>query len=235
MGSGDPSGLQNRRELALLALVSSTLTRFRQHCMSSFDCAPQEKGKPMAENADCSTDLQTSGGFRIEITPVGLTVEKAAETQTLWIYLIYAVIFCYFFYALVSVGRPASFLLLLPLAVGVIQYWFVGIHNLRCTRENIEVIDVIRGRTRRVRSYPRDSVKGIRYGGVSFSMYSSICGLILEVEGKPVKTLYGLKCVEAKKILDELQRLGFNVCHDPAMPMMVEMEQSRRKSWLGFP
>src|SRR5260370_14560415 len=29
-GSGDPSGLQNRRELALLALVSSTLTRFRQ-------------------------------------------------------------------------------------------------------------------------------------------------------------------------------------------------------------
>jgi hypothetical protein len=29
MGSGDPSGLQNRRELAWLALVSSTLTRFR--------------------------------------------------------------------------------------------------------------------------------------------------------------------------------------------------------------
>ena len=32
MGSGDPSGLQNRRELASLALVSSTLTRFRQSC-----------------------------------------------------------------------------------------------------------------------------------------------------------------------------------------------------------
>ena len=31
-GSGDPSGLQNRRELASLALVSSTLTRFRQFC-----------------------------------------------------------------------------------------------------------------------------------------------------------------------------------------------------------
>jgi len=35
MGSGDPSGLQNRRELASLALVSSTLTRFRQ-TLSSF-------------------------------------------------------------------------------------------------------------------------------------------------------------------------------------------------------
>ena len=33
MGSGDPSGLQNRRELASLALVSSTLTRFRQKFM----------------------------------------------------------------------------------------------------------------------------------------------------------------------------------------------------------
>jgi hypothetical protein len=36
MGSGDPSGLQNRRELALLALVSSTLTRFRQKTLVSF-------------------------------------------------------------------------------------------------------------------------------------------------------------------------------------------------------
>ena len=35
MGSGDPSGLQNRRELASLALVSSTLTRFRQFCFTS--------------------------------------------------------------------------------------------------------------------------------------------------------------------------------------------------------
>jgi hypothetical protein len=36
MGSGDPSGLQNRRELALLALVSSTLTRFRQRYSQGF-------------------------------------------------------------------------------------------------------------------------------------------------------------------------------------------------------
>jgi hypothetical protein len=42
MGSGDPSGLQNRRELASLALVSSTLTRFRQSALSSraFECVP---------------------------------------------------------------------------------------------------------------------------------------------------------------------------------------------------
>src|SRR5215831_9989319 len=37
MGSGDPSGLQNRRELASLALVSSTLTRFRHICFQWFE------------------------------------------------------------------------------------------------------------------------------------------------------------------------------------------------------
>jgi hypothetical protein len=40
MGSGDPSGLQNRRELALLALVSSTLTRFRQMIGLSWASVP---------------------------------------------------------------------------------------------------------------------------------------------------------------------------------------------------
>src|SRR6185437_16519428 len=45
MGSGDPSGLQNRRELASLALVSSTLTRFRH-----FSCFWQEI-LPLAQGA----------------------------------------------------------------------------------------------------------------------------------------------------------------------------------------
>jgi len=41
MGSGDPSGLQNRRELALLALVSSTLTRFRHlFVLNNFNVCP---------------------------------------------------------------------------------------------------------------------------------------------------------------------------------------------------
>jgi hypothetical protein len=50
MGSGDPSGLQNRRELALLALVSSTLTRFRQSLQSS-----------------SAAHLRTSGRFGLRI------------------------------------------------------------------------------------------------------------------------------------------------------------------------
>src|SRR6185312_2857 len=41
MGSGDTSGLQNRRELASLALVSSTLTRFRQFFITTLvSCSP---------------------------------------------------------------------------------------------------------------------------------------------------------------------------------------------------
>jgi len=136
-------------------------------------------------------------------------------------------------YVLVSVRRSSAVLLLLLLAVGVLRYFFFGVRNLRCTRENLEVIDVFRGRAKRTRSYRRGDVGGIRFGSVSFSRYGPTGGLISEVAGKRINTLYGLRCIEAQKVLDELQRLGFNVCHDPGMPMMIEMEESRRKSWFG--
>jgi hypothetical protein len=57
--------------------------------------------------------------------------------------------------------------------------------------------------------------------------------LICEAAGKRIKMLYGLKSVEANKILNELQRLGFDVSRDPGMPMMVEMEEAHRRSWLS--
>jgi hypothetical protein len=46
MGSGDPSGLQNRRELALLALVSSTLTRFRHEFLRLRACGASLRISP---------------------------------------------------------------------------------------------------------------------------------------------------------------------------------------------
>jgi hypothetical protein len=177
------------------------------------------------------TDVETSGGFRIETSPEKLTVTRAMSSKArLWIYLTYAFIF---FYLLFSVGRSSAFLLLLLLAIGGLRYLFNGVHNLRCDRNNLEVIDIFPGRTKRTRSYNQSEVSGIRFGAVSFSRYGANGGLIFEVAGKKIKLLYGLKCIEAQKILDELQRLGFNVLHDPGMSMMIEMEQSRRKSWLG--
>lgn len=188
----------------------------------------------IAGSAANSTEIEISGGFEIEVSPDELTVTKAGAISTrarLWMYLLYALAFCYI---LLSAGWSSSFIFLgVLLAAGIFRYLFVGVHNLRCTRENLEVIDVVCGQTERTWSYPRSDVKGIRFGTVSFSRYGSTGGLMFEVEGKRIKALYGLKCIEAQKILDELQRLGFDISQDVGMPMMIEMEQSRRNSWLG--
>jgi len=124
-------------------------------------------------------------------------------------------------------------MVVLFLAIMGLPYWFGKAHNMRCTHQVLEVIDVRRGRTVQTSSYSRAEVNGIKFGAVAYSRYGAQCGLIFEVAGKRIKMLYGLKCVEAQKILHELQNLGFDVCLDVGMPMMVEMELSRRNSWLG--
>lgn len=177
--------------------------------------------------------VHISGGFRIEISPDELSIAQAASNRArLCMYLLYALVFCC---VVVTAGWSPSSLIIIGvvLVAGLFRYLFVGVHNLHCTRGKLEVIDVIRGRTKRVRSYPLTEIKGITFGAVSFSRYGATGGLIFEVGEKRIKALYGLKCIEAQKVLDELQRLGFDVCRDVGMPMMIEMEQSRRNSWLG--
>lgn len=100
---------------------------------------------------------------------------------------------------------------------------------MRCTRETVEVTDILPGRVKRT-SYARTEVKEVRFGTVSIARYGSVNGLIFEVADKSIKTLYGLRSIEAQRILDELQRLGFRVYSDPGMPMMVDIEKSIRKS-----
>jgi hypothetical protein len=119
------------------------------------------------------------------------------------------------------------------LVLATLRYWLVGIHDLRCTRDGLAVIDVFHGRKTKTRFFPRAEVRRVRFGAVSYSKYGATCGLIFTAADKSIKTLSGLKCIEAQEILDELQRLGYNVVHDPTMPMMIEMERARRKSWFG--
>jgi hypothetical protein len=82
-------------------------------------------------------------------------------------------------------------------------------------------------------SFPTKSVKQLAFGVVRINRYGGTPGLVFEVDGKKEKTLFGLEAPEANEILQGLSRLGVNTVHDPAMPMMVEMVQSRRKSRLG--
>jgi hypothetical protein len=101
----------------------------------------------MAGSAGYSAQLLTSGGFRIEIGPDGLTVTEDSSTRTRFsIYLTYTVVFCYL---LVSARRSLVIFLLVLLAAGLLRYLFIGVHNLRGTHENLEVIDLFRGRTKR--------------------------------------------------------------------------------------
>jgi hypothetical protein len=171
----------------------------------------------MADSSSYSTEVQTSEGFRIEVSSDEPTVTSVTSILT-WLLtcLTYGAVF-YVFYVLISGRRPPA-VLLLVLAVLVLQYLIVGVQNLRFTRENLEVIDVFHFRPTRTRSYKRDDVREIRVGAVSYSRYGPIAGLIFEVGDKRFKVLYGLRGREAQKILEELQRLGFHLSHDPAMP-----------------
>lgn len=175
------------------------------------------------------TDVETSGGFRIAVSPDELSVSESSQMQKR-AYLIYAVFFCC---VLLTAGwSTVSFVVLAALGVGIFR-GFLSVHNLRCTRERLDVIDTVLGRVRRTRSFPRADVKRVMFGAVSLSKWGTVNGLVFEATGKRIKLLYGLQSVEAQKILEELRRLGFEVHCDPGMAMMVEMAKSRRSSWLG--
>lgn len=164
----------------------------------------------------------------IEISQDELTVTKdRSKENTFSTYLVGCVVaLCFALYW----GLPFSLFLLTMVGIG---YLLSRAHNLRCTRETLEVIDIIHYQGSETRSFSRTEVKGICFGAVSYSKYGAICGLVFEAAGKKIKMLYGLKSPEAQKILGELERLGFDVIWDPGMPMMVEMETSRRQSWFG--
>ncbi len=187
----------------------------------------------MTETAPHLIGVRTTGGFQIETRQDELIVTASLLTgrKRLVSYLACGIIFSCIF--LFSASRYSLFFVIFLAIIIALQYAFTGIHNLRCDRDSLDVIDVFHFRPKRTRSFRRDEVKRVRFGAVSYSKYGAICGLVFTVASKDIKSLYGLKCVEAQRILREIQRLGYDVEHDVAMPMMVEMEQSRRKWWFN--
>ena len=179
-----------------------------------------------------TTGVQTSGGFRIESRPDQLIVWKNSPSiqNSVTKYLAYVILGCTLLVALAS-GVRYFLAMAFFVAMAIIHFVFDKIHNVRCTRDTFEVIDISHGRTVRTRSFPRPEVKRVRYGAVSYSKYGASTGLVFTVQDKEIKALYGLKCVEAQKVLSEIERLGYDVEHDVAMPMTVETELDRRKSW----
>lgn len=178
-----------------------------------------------------SAEIQESGGFRIEISPDGLRVSKSKPRHgLLWLSIVYAALFLF---VLLAYGLNRTLIFLALLFAGHVYSFLLGCRSLLCTREDFSVISIFPGRQKRTKTYPRAQVEDVIFGAVSFSKYGTNNGLIFRVGDKRVKVLGGLRCIEADLILNELGHLGYKISRDPAMPMMIEMEQSRRKSWLG--
>jgi hypothetical protein len=83
-------------------------------------------------------------------------------------------------------------------------------------------------------TFPIKSVRQVSFTVVRFTRYRTTLGLVFYVDGKKKKTLYGLEAPEADPILQGLSKLGVDTVHDPAMPMMIDMVLSRRKSRFGL-
>jgi len=199
--------------------------------------------KVMTETAIQNEALICSGGFHIEIHPDELTVTQdrtafQPKKKTALGAIIKSVIAVFFIFYVLIILLPrisddlfgfvaACALIIIP---GVAWSLFHGVKNLHATCDLLEILQVTRGNVRNRWQYPKDSVKGICFAPVSYSRYGTTCGLVFKAQGKKVKILEGLESPEAKTILEQLERLGFDVVHDVAMSMMAEMALERRNS-----
>jgi hypothetical protein len=163
------------------------------------------------ETSSLSLTTVSSGGFRIEtrLDELVVTADRkafASKKKSVLNLLMkcFAFVFLGLWVIFVFVQKMLAFdftgylISTFFIAAIFLVGWLGEIRNIRCTRENMEVIRVRRGRADRSSIYPKPTVKGIRFGLVSsvISKYP-VCGIIFTAEGKKVKTLDGLKVVEA--------------------------------------
>ncbi|MGA3371465.1 MAG: hypothetical protein ABSC48_06845 [Terracidiphilus sp.] len=99
--------------------------------------------------------------------------------------------------------------------------------DLQCTGESIRLTHMRWGKAKLTRSFAKEDIRRIQYIAAEPLFSPASLGFI--AKGKKITCLTGLKCIEAQRILDELQRMGFDVVRNPAMPVMIQMEQSFRK------
>jgi hypothetical protein len=119
------------------------------------------------------------------------------------------------------------FLPVLPLLI-VWEMLYSGAVNLKCTRDTVQTTRMVFGKVRRILSFPKNDVTRFEYVD-GFNPLNGRSGYLSFFVGERIiKCLPGLKCVEAKLILNELERMGFDVVSNPALATMVQIEQSRR-------
>jgi hypothetical protein len=188
----------------------------------------------------------SAGGFRIVTRPDELTVTANGSSVKLNKKSIKGLLLialggafaasCSLFIYRPTDANPdvVSWAILTLLIAGLFVWAYLsGSKNLHCTRDSLEVVQISCGRVKNRQLFPKNAVIDICYTAVAWSEYGSIYGLQFDAEGKKVHVLHGLQSPEAQLILKQLERLGFDVVYDVAMPMMVQMALERRQSWFS--
>lgn len=111
--------------------------------------------------------------------------------------------------------------------------FFGSQQSLRATRAGLELASTDFGRTWQKRAFVKEEIDAISFGAVSVTRYGAVNGLKFNVHRKEIKALRRLKAVEAQRVLEELRRFGFDVVIDPAIRMVIEIEQARDRSVFG--
>ena len=135
-------------------------------------------------------------------------------------------------YYVAIIGLPLlGVLLLLWMALQFSRPFFGSQQSLRATSAGLEVASSDFGRTWQKRAFSKEEVRSITFGAFSVTRYGAVNGLRFAAQRKEIKILRGLKAVEAQSVLAGLRRLGFDVVIDPAMKMVIEIEQARDRSF----
>src|SRR6185312_2520732 len=108
---------------------------------------------------------------------------------------------------------------------------------LRCDHENLVIGRIpwmnFQGKWA-YNSFPVPDVKQMQFTAIRPGSRGGGTGLMFIAGGKKYEVFPGLESPEASRILDALSALHVDILRDPAMPMMVEMAESRRKSRIGL-
>jgi hypothetical protein len=127
--------------------------------------------------------------------------------------------------------RSIFFLLcVVAIIVSVVYGIFKSKTRLHCTPEAVELIFMFRDRVRRTYSYAHTEIKHFQYDAGLSVFLGTTGSLTFFVNGRKISCLRGLKCMEGQRILEKLIKMKYDVVRDPGMSMLLEMEQTRRKS-----
>lgn len=172
---------------------------------------------------------EISGNVRISIVPDGLIVTVPAIRTTSSL-ILPALLCAFLLYVSGGIahdlldGLWGSKALVFPALVLLVFSWmsfqlvrmlFGRREVLRCTNDDLEIINFDFGCAWRRRTFLRQDIKRIEFAAAGVSRYFSVKGLRFEGAGKQIKLLRGLRSVEAQKILTRLSDLGFDTETDP--------------------